>query len=139
MARLTTADKRQIVIEYVAGATCRELAQKFTTSPTTISKILREEKSLQKFTQVEQVYTQERQSLKQKAHSAIMQIIDGLSEDLKKASLRDKINAMESLKDIFGLPEEREEENVEQSQQEELRRALENRTIEGFNDGQDDL
>lgn len=112
MAKLTEADKRQITIQYAAGATCRELAEKFNVSPTAVSKILNSQKSLQKLTNVDEVYNAEKSSIKKKAHAAIKQIIGDLSEDLKKAPLRDKIATMEKLKDMFGLPEEEESEVI---------------------------
>lgn len=139
MARLTAREKRQIVVEYVAGATCRELAKKFTTSATTISKILKEEKSLQKRTKVDEVYNEEAKTLKQQAHDAIGQIMGSLSADLKKTGLQTKMSTMETLIKIFGLPDSAGVGEVGSDVHDELYKRLLDRKIEGFDDEQDDL
>ena len=45
MAKLTEKDRASIIKEYAAGKSVRELAKKFTVSPTAISKILKSVKS----------------------------------------------------------------------------------------------
>ena len=47
MAKLTEAHKKQIQIEYAAGASTRELAEKFSVSQTAIAKLLKSKKSVQ--------------------------------------------------------------------------------------------
>ncbi len=45
MAKLTEAEKKQIQIEYAAGASKSELAEKFSVSQTAIAKLLKKVKS----------------------------------------------------------------------------------------------
>ena len=66
MAKLSKDDKRQIVIQYVAGATYRELAKKYGVSPAAISKILNEQKSKQKLTEVDNIVNAENTSNQKK-------------------------------------------------------------------------
>jgi transposase-like protein len=113
MAKLSKDDKRQIVIQYVAGATCRELAQKYNVSASAISKILNEEKSKQKLTEVDNIVNAENTSNQKKAHGVIDTIINGLEKDLQKASLKDKRELLKTLVELFGLPEHEEDERVE--------------------------
>lgn len=113
MAKLSKDDKRQIVIQYVAGATCRELAKKYTVSASTISKILNEQKSVQKLTEVDNLQNAENISNQKKAHGVIDTIINGLENDLQKATLKDKRELLKTLVELFGLPEHTDEEKVE--------------------------
>lgn len=112
MAKLTKDDKRQIVIQYVAGATCRELAKKYSVSASAISKILNEEKSKQKLTEVDNIVNAENKGNRKKAHGVIDTIINGLEKDLQKASLKDKRELLKTLVELFGLPEEIDEDTV---------------------------
>ena len=112
MAKLSKDDKRQIVVQYVAGATCRELAKKYEVSPSAISKILNEQKSVQKLTEVDNIINAEMRSNKKQAHGVINTIIDGLGKDLKSASLKDKRELLKTLVELFGLPEETDEETT---------------------------
>lgn len=112
MAKLSKDDKRQIVVQYVAGATCRELAKKYEVSPSAISKILNEQKSVQKLTEVDNIINAEMRSNKKQAHGVINTIIDGLEKDLKSASLKDKRELLKTLVELFGLPEETDEETT---------------------------
>lgn len=113
MAKLSKDDKRQIVIQYVAGATYRELAEKYGVSPAAISKILNEQKSKQKLTEVDNIVNAENTSNQKKAHGVIDTIINGLEKDLQKASLKDKRELLKTLVELFGLPEHEDDEKVE--------------------------
>lgn len=113
MAKLSQDDKRQIVVQYAAGATCRELAKKYTVSPSAISKILNEEKSVQKLTEVDKLNAAESNNNRKKAHNVIDKIITGLESDLQGASLKDKRELLKTLVELFGLPETDSDEKVE--------------------------
>lgn len=113
MAKLSKDDKRQIVVQYVAGATCRELAKKYAVSASAISKILNEEKSVQKLTEVDKLNAAESNNNRKKAHSVIDTIIAGLKDDLSKATLKDKRELLKTLVELFGMPESCEEEKVD--------------------------
>lgn len=112
MAKLSKDDKRQIVVQYVAGATCRELAKKYAVSASAISKILNEEKSVQKLTEVDNLRNAETKSNTKQAHNVINTIIDGLEKDLKNASLKDKRELLKTLVELFGMPKEEDEETI---------------------------
>lgn len=113
MAKLSRDDKRQIVIQYVAGATCRELAKMYSVSASAISKILKEEKSVHKLTEVDNLYKANKEDNKKQAHNVINKIIEGLEEDLKDASIRDKRELLKTLVELFGMPETDSAEKVE--------------------------
>lgn len=113
MAKLSNDDKRQIVVQYVAGATCRELAKKYNVSHSAISKILKEEKSVQKLTEVDNLHNREKQDNKKQAHNVIDKIIANLEKDLDKASIRDKRELLKTLVELFGMPEHDNSEKVE--------------------------
>ena len=112
MAKLSKDDKRQIVVQYVAGATCRELAKKYAVSASARSKILNEEKSVQKLTEVDNLRNAETKSNTKQAHNVINTIIDGLEKDLKNASLKDKRELLKTLVELFGMPKEEDEETI---------------------------
>ena len=113
MAKLSKDDKRQIVIQYVAGATYIELAKKYGVSAAAISKILNEQKSKQKLKEVDNIVNAENTSNQKKAHGVIDTIINGLEKDLQKASLKDKRELLKTLVELFGLPEHEDDEKVE--------------------------
>ena len=112
MAKLSKDDKRQIVIQYVAGATCRELAKKYAVSASAISKILNEEKSVQKLTEVDNLRNAEKKSNTKQAHNVINTIIDGLEKDLKNATLKDKRELLKTLVELFGMPQEEDAQTI---------------------------
>ncbi len=127
----------------IAGLSQREIAKKLAISKTTVSKILNERKSDQKLANAKKVTTElqeeaERNNQK-KAHDAIDQIISDLQKDLKKASLKDKRETLKTLVELFGLPDDGGRKTPLDTEATALRRALENRQIEGFDDEQDDL
>lgn len=98
MAKLTQKDKEDILKEYAAGRSVRDIAKKFTVSPTAISKILNRAKSL----------PNDKKSLHLQDNSEIArQIVDkamiGILEEIQKASVRDKLKAIEQLSAIYDL------------------------------------
>lgn len=116
MAKRNNRIDTEVIALAVTGLSQRAIAKKLAISKTTVSKILTEKKKDQKWTNSVQVVQDSVQeeilTLKKKAHNAITQIIDDLSEDLKNAPLRDKIATLERLKDLFGMPEEAETEET---------------------------
>lgn len=116
MAKRNNRIDTEVIALAVTGLSQRAIAKKLAISKTTVSKILTEKKNDQKWTNAVQVMQdsvqEESLTLKKKAHNAITQIIDDLSEDLKNAPLRDKIATLERLKDLFGMPEEAETEET---------------------------
>lgn len=116
MAKRNNRIDTEVIALAVTGLSQRAIAKKLAISKTTVSKILTEKKNDQKRTNAVQVLQDSVQeeilTLKKKAHNAITQIIDDLSEDLKNAPLRDKIATLERLKDLFGMPEEAETEET---------------------------
>lgn len=103
MAKLSEADKRQITIESAAGSKVSELAEKFQVSHTAISKILKERKSCEKLREVSNAAEA---PYREKAHKIIGSIIDDLPQDLKKATLRDKMTVLEKMIVYYGTPQE---------------------------------
>lgn len=116
MAKRNNRIDTEVIALAVTGLSQRAIAKKLAISKTTVSKILTEKKKDQKWTNAVQVVQDSVQgeilTLKKKAHNAITQIIDDLSEDLKNAPLRDKIATLERLKDLFGMPEDAETEET---------------------------
>ena len=116
MAKRNNRIDTEVIALAVTGLSQRAIAKKLAISKTTVSKILTEKKKDQKWTNSVQVVQDSVQeeilTLKKKAHNAITQIIDDLSEDLKNAPLRDKIATLERLKDLFGMPEDAETEET---------------------------
>ena len=94
----------------------RAIAQKLSISQATVSKILADEKNNQKLSNATKVIKdnqdKERITNRKKAHDTIEDIIDGLKEDIKYASLKDKRETLKTLVELFGLPEEEECEEV---------------------------
>lgn len=98
MAKLTQSDKEEILKEYASGRGVREIAKKFTVSPTAISKILNSAKSLQN----------DKKSLQPQDNAAIArQIIDkamsGLLNEIARAPVRDKLKAIEQLSVLYNI------------------------------------
>lgn len=108
MAKLTAEDKRRIVIESAAGSTASELAKKFQVSHTAISKILKDEKSFKKLQ--DEVSKVAVEPYREKAHNIIRKIMDELPNDLKKATLKDKMVVFDKMIAYYGTPEENSEE-----------------------------
>ena len=116
MAKRNNRIDTEVIALAVTGLSQRAVAKKSSISQPTVSKLLNQQKNNQKLSNAVQVVQDSVQeeilTLKKKAHNAITQIIDDLSEDLKNAPLRDKIATLERLKDLFGMPEEAETEET---------------------------
>ena len=97
MAKLTEKDRASIIKEYAAGKSVRELAKKFTVSPTAISKILKSVKSLQNEGKSLQKSLQPKQD-----NQALAQMI------IDKASVKDKLQAIERLSALYGIEENKD-------------------------------
>lgn len=104
MAKLSDRQRKQIIAEYVAGdgrVSQRSLAKKYNVSLSTISKILRDEKVEQKCTHKKEENTRSMLEFldeqKSTAQSLMQKLLKASEEDIKKASLRDKMGALKIL------------------------------------------
>lgn len=120
--------RRKIIIEYGAGATITSLAEKYSLTRKTISKILTPQKSTQKVpiistqkvlnegkkTQeaIEKVLTLDEQDNKELARKTVNAIMKSLPKDIKKASMADKMKVLERMVELFGLANDEEQEEV---------------------------
>ena len=119
--------RRKIIIEYGAGATITSLAEKYSVSRKTISKILTSQKSTQKVpistqkvpnedkkTQeaIEKVLTLDEQDNKELARKTVNAIMKSLPKDIQKASMADKMKVLERMVELFGLANDEEQEEV---------------------------
>lgn len=119
--------RRKIIIEYGAGATIISLAEKYSVSRKTISKILTSQKSTQKVpistqkvhnedkkTQeaIEKVLTLDEQDNKELARKTVNAIMKSLPKDIQKASIADKMKVLERMVELFGLANDEEQEEV---------------------------
>ena len=119
--------RRKIIIEYAAGATITALAEKYSVSRKTISKILTPQKSTQKVpistqkvpnedkkTQeaIEKVLTLDEQDNKELARKTVNAIMKSLPKDIQKASMSDKMKVLERMVELFGLANDEEQEEV---------------------------
>lgn len=108
MAKLTKKDRASIIKEYAAGKSVRELAKKFTVSPTAISKILKSVKSLQNEGKSLQKSLQPKQDNQALAQMIIDKAVAGLVKDIEKASVKDKLQAIERLSALYGIEENKD-------------------------------
>jgi transposase-like protein len=108
MAKLTEKDRASIIKEYAAGKSVRELAKKFTVSPTAISKILKSVKSLQNEGKSLQKSLQPKQDNQALAQMIIDKAVAGLVKDIEKASVKDKLQAIERLSALYGIEENKD-------------------------------
>ena len=108
MAKLTEKDRASIIKEYAAGKSVRELAKKFTVSPTAISKILKSVKSLQNEGKSLQTSLQPKQDNQALAQMIIDKAVAGLVKDIEKASVKDKLQAIERLSALYGIEENKD-------------------------------
>lgn len=108
MAKLTEKDRASIIKEYAAGKSVRELAKKFTVSPTAISKILKSVKSLQNEGKSLQKSLQPKQDNQALAQMIIDKAVAGLVKDIEKASVKDKLHAIERLSALYGIEENKD-------------------------------
>lgn len=119
--------RRKIIIEYGAGATITSLAEKYSLTRKTISKILTPQKSTQKVpistqkvpnedkkTQeaIEKVLTLDEQDNKELARKTVNAIMKSLPKDIQKASMADKMKVLERMVELFGLANDEEQEEV---------------------------
>ena len=119
--------RRKIIIEYGAGATITSLAEKYSLTRKTISKILTPQKSTQKVpistqkvpnedkkTQeaIEKVLTLDEQDNKELARKTVNAIMKSLPKDIQKASMSDKMKVLERMVELFGLANDEEQEEV---------------------------
>lgn len=119
--------RRKIIIEYGAGATITALAEKYSLTRKTISKILTPQKSTQKVpisnqkvlnegkkTQeaIEKVLTLDEQDNKELARKTVNAIMKSLPKDIQKASMADKMKVLERMVELFGLANDEEQEEV---------------------------
>ena len=116
MAKRNNQIDTDVIALSAAGLSQRAIAQKLSISQATVSKILADEKNNQKLSNATKVIKdnqdKERITNRKKAHDTIEDIIDGLKEDIKYASLKDKRETLKTLVELFGLPEEEECEEV---------------------------
>lgn len=108
MAKLTEKDRASIIKEYAAGKSVRELARKFTVSPTAISKILKSVKSLLNEGKSLQKSLQPKQDNQALAQMIIDKAVAGLVKDIEKASVKDKLQAIERLSALYGIEENKD-------------------------------
>lgn len=119
--------RRKIIIEYGAGATITALAEKYSLTRKTISKILTPQKSTQKVpisnqkvlnegkkTQeaIEKVLTLDEQDNKELARKTVNAIMKSLPKDIQKASIAGKMKVLERMVELFGLANDEEQEEV---------------------------
>ena len=119
--------RRKSIIEYGAGATITSLAEKYSLTRKTISKILTSQKSTQKVpistqkvpnedkkTQeaIEKVLTLDEQDNKELARKTVNAIMKSLPKDIQKASMADKMKVLERMVELFGLANDEEQEEV---------------------------
>lgn len=121
MAKLTEAEKKQIQIEYAAGASTRELAEKFSVSQTAIAKLLKHPKSVQKCSKVfgkcsgdsEEEPEQKRLSNRDSARDIVANAYAALLEkDCSKIAPETLLKIIERMTAIYG-PDELEKVEVE--------------------------
>lgn len=122
MGRLTDRQRKQIIAEYVEGdgkCSIRALAKKYSVSPSLISKILKDGKSVQKCTDKKKENELSMlaflDSRRDKAQGLIDKILDTLPKDFEKASMRDKAGLMKIIAEVFA-PQKGQEEKWEESQ-----------------------
>ena len=115
MAKLTDRQRKQIIAEYVAGdgkVSHRDLAAKYNVSPTTIAKVLQDDKSVQKCAHKKEENTlsmlEYLDSRKNTAQALMEKILTLSAEDIASANLRDKMGALKILSEVFAQTREAE-------------------------------
>lgn len=111
MAKLSKDDIRHITIEYAAGATYDELAEKYNVSKAAIAKQLKKEKSLQKLTKAEEAEKKETFSDKKVVKGLVEQAFVKLrakvnEEDLSAETLLKIIDRLTAMYDLSGTDDE---------------------------------
>lgn len=114
MAKRNNRIDTEVIALAVTGLSQRAIAKKLAISKTTVSKILQDAKKDQKLPNAQAVVQNgtdlERKSNRKKAHETIDLIMDGLQKDLAKASVKDKRELLKTLVELFGMPDEQEED-----------------------------
>ena len=114
MAKRNNRIDTEVIALAVAGLPQRAIAEKLSLSQATVSKILHEEKNKQKLSNAEKVIESNQESNhlnnKKTAHNVIDKIISGLEKDLDRASIKDKRELLKTLVELFGMPEDKEED-----------------------------
>ena len=106
MAKLTNADKEQMILLYAqGGVTQEELAQKYHVTRSAVAKLLSKSESIQKVTKYEEkVYKSMQEFLEEQqgtVQALIKDILDSAAGDIKEAMLRDKMGALKRLSEVF--------------------------------------
>ena len=106
MAKLSNADREQIILLYAQGnVTQAELAKKFNVSTTTIAKLLAKGESCEKVKKYEEkVYKSMQEFLESQqgtVQALIHDILESVQGDIKGAKLRDKMGALKILVEAF--------------------------------------
>lgn len=106
MAKLTNADKEQMILLYAqGGVTQEELAQKYHVTRSAVAKLLSKSESIQKVTKYEEkVYKSMQEFLEEQqgtVQALIKDILDSAAGDIKEAKLRDKMGALKILSEVF--------------------------------------
>ena len=114
MAKRNNRIDTDVIALAVAGLSQRAIAEKLSLSQATVSKILHEEKNKQKLSNAQDVIESNQKSNhlnnKKTAHNVIDKIISGLEKDIDKASIKDKRELLKTLVELFGMPEDKQED-----------------------------
>lgn len=136
--KLTDRQRKHIIAEYVAGdgkVSIRALAKKYGVSPSSISKILCDEKSVQKCTdkkkENEQSMLEFLDSRAKKAQGLIDKILDTLPADFEKAGMKQKAGLLKILSEVFGDSKNKDKES------DGIKVVVENR-VENLSEGSED-
>lgn len=109
MARLTNAQKKEIIARYIAGESKNSIAKSFNVSHTAISKILSSEKVSESFKEADIETTMSMiafiESQTGTVQDLMREMLNSLKAKLKKASFKDCVTAY---KDFAALYTERE-------------------------------
>ena len=107
MAKLKEAHKKQIQIEYAAGASTRELAEKFSVSQTAIAKLLKSKKSVQKEKKCsDEESDQQKLSNRESAQNIVSKAYDALlNRDYSKVNPETLLKIIERFSAIYGKEE----------------------------------
>ena len=106
VAKLTDRQRKQIIADYAGGGISqRELAERYQVTQKTISKILSTTEVRQKVSEKKEENTRSMleylDEQKGKAQGLIGKLLEASEEDIKKASLRDKMGAIKILSEVF--------------------------------------
>lgn len=117
MAKLSNADREQIILLYAQGnVTQAELAKKFNVSTTAIAKLLAKGESCEKVKKYEEkVYKSMQEFLEAQqgtVQALIRQILESASGDIAKARLGEKMKALETLAKVFPVRQDEAESEV---------------------------